>query len=338
MTTRESPNPTRPPEAPEAPEGPQAPRPAEAPVRRCLTVDVEEYYHIEACHGRLNPQHWDDWPSRVSVGVEAILQLLDEQKIHGTFFVLGDVARRSPNVVKRIADAGHEIASHGNRHDRLHRLDAPRFREDLRASIDSLQQLTGQRVRGYRAPTFSLVPQTAWAIEVMLELGLEYDSSIFPVVHPAYGVPEAPDRPFRVQGPLGARGRSGDSERSNTLLEIPPLTWHVGSRKLAVAGGGYFRLLPLYFLKRGLAQAAAEHRPAILYFHPWEFDPDFPNLPLSRTGKLRTYTGRARALARLREILRHGSGDETASAAWRPIRDFLQDFRQIAGAPAPYAL
>jgi polysaccharide deacetylase family protein (PEP-CTERM system associated) len=282
---------------------------------RFLTIDVEEYFHIEAAYRTVGPARWKDWPSRVERNVDLLLELMDRQGVKGTWFFLGDVARRQPGLAPRVAAAGHEIASHGTMHDRLHRLDADRFREDLLTSKGLLEDQTGRRVIGYRAPTFSVMPQTAWAIDVLAESGFSYDASIFPVTHPAYGVPAAPDRPFRVRGPGGAE-----------LLEAPPLTWTppVGAKKLAVAGGGYFRLLPLWFMKRGLSQAGAEGRPAVLYFHPWEFDPEMPRLPLSRTGMIRTYTGLRSAARKLESILAR------RPATWATMQDELESFRAMA--------
>lgn len=289
---------------------------------RCVSIDVEEYFHIEAAHGQITRDQWDDWPSRVERNTDLLLETFHRQNQRGTFFILGHVAKRHPDLVKRIADAGHEIASHGTNHDRLHRLDAESFREDLLESKHLLEDQTGQPVIGYRAPTFSVVPQTAWAIDVLAEAGFQYDASVFPVKHQWYGVPTAPDRPFFIQGPSG-----------NKLLEIPPLTWSPGgvlkpmakSRggKLPVAGGGYFRLLPLWFMKRGLKQAAEQNRPSILYFHPWEFDPDMPRMPLSFTGRLRTYTGLKSALRNLESIM-------AMPGRWGTIADALDEFRSIA--------
>jgi polysaccharide deacetylase family protein (PEP-CTERM system associated) len=283
---------------------------------RFATIDVEEYFHIEAARGVIGRQRWGDWPRRVEGNIDRLLSLFDRHNRKGTFFVLGDVARHSPAAVRRIADAGHEIASHGTNHDRLHRLDAASFRDDLLTSKRLLEDLTGKPVIGYRAPTFSLVPPTAWAIDVLVEAGFAYDSSIFPVRHPWYGVPGAPDRPFRVTG--GGKGAA--------LLELPPLTWSPSGgrgRKLPVAGGGYFRLLPLTLMKRGLKQAAEQGRPAVLYFHPWEFDPDMPRMPLSLTGRVRTYTGLRSAQRKLDEIL-------AMPGRWMRVVDALDELRGMS--------
>lgn len=284
---------------------------------RVLSFDVEEYFQIEAAAAFVERESWDSRPARVEAAVERILALLERQHAVATFFILGWVARRYPAMARRIADAGHEIASHGSGHQRIHRLSPDELREDLHASRALLQDQTGAEVAGYRAPTFSVTRQTAFAVDVISEVGFRYDSSIFPVAHHWYGVIDAPDRPFRVAASVGGA----------ELLEIPPLTWRspawLGGRRLPVAGGGYFRLLPAGFMRAGLAQAASEGRPAVLYFHPWEFDPDMPRMPLSRTGMLRTYTGLRRAKARLERIIAtHGPwttmqavADATGSAA-----------------------
>jgi polysaccharide deacetylase family protein (PEP-CTERM system associated) len=292
---------------------------ASAPLR-CVSVDVEDYFHIEAAHGRIAREDWDRWPLRVERNVDLLLQLHADTQRRGTWFILGWVARKLPHLARRIADAGHEIASHGTMHDRLHRLTADTFRDDLLASKRLLEDQGGQAVVGYRAPTFSVVRQTAWAIDVLVNAGFHYDASIFPVRHHWYGVPEAPDRPFFVRGPGGG-----------TILEAPPLTLRTRGRNVPVAGGGYFRLLPLWFMKRGLRQSADEGRPAVLYFHPWEFDPDFPRMPLSLTGRLRTYTGLKRASARLRTILK-------MEGRWQTMGQSLEEWRQEARQRPVFAL
>lgn len=288
---------------------------------RCVSIDVEEYFHIEAAHGTIAREAWSTWPSRVERNVDLLLSLFERRGQRGTFFVLGDVAKRNASIALRIADAGHEIASHGTGHDRLHRLNAESFREDLLASKKLLEDQTGKRVIGYRAPTFSVTPATAWAIDVLIDCGFEYDASVFPVLHPLYGVPSAPDRPFMIRSKPGGAA----------LLEVPPLTWTLGQRKLAVAGGGYFRLLPLWFMQRGLSQATAQARPAILYFHPWEFDPQMPRMPLKFTGRLRTYTGLASAEAKLERIM-------SQPARWAPIAESIGELRAMAETTGEFVL
>lgn len=293
------------------------------PAVRCLSFDVEEYFHIEAAYGRVRRESWDQWPSRVEGAMDRLLAMLDRRGIKATFFVLGDVARRCPKLVPRVAAMGHEIASHGFNHDRLHRLNPETLKEDLRASIDLLQQQSGRTVLGYRAPTWSVTRQTAWAVDVLIESGLRYDASIFPVRHPAYGVPDAPLTPFWLTGRDGRR-----------LLEVPPLVLEMPmGKRLAVAGGGYFRLLPMgpWLTKRGIEQAARQHRPAVLYFHPWEFDAQIPTLPLSLTGKVRTYTRLGGNLERLEKLLER-------SAGWMTIASFCDMLRTQADQRAAFRL
>jgi polysaccharide deacetylase family protein (PEP-CTERM system associated) len=294
--------------------------PMTGPVR-CLTIDVEEYFQIEAAQGRVPREQWNNWPSRVEANVDRLLTMLSAHQVRGTFFFLGSVARAHISLARRVSDAGHEIASHGGMHHRLHRLNPESFRQDVRDSKALLEDQIGLAIVGYRAPTFSVVPATAWAIDILVETGFRYDSSIFPVLHPHYGVPSAPDRPFLVQGRIDGA----------TILEIPPLTWTVGWRKLAVAGGGYFRLLPLWFMRRGLMQAAVRGRPAVLYFHPWEFDADMPRMPLPLIGRVRTYTGLRTAEARLKSIL------ETPGR-WARLGDLLDEFSASAAEQPVFCL
>jgi len=294
---------------------------------RCVSIDVEEYFHIEAARRCVGPEAWGNWPSRIEANVDLLLELFEQHGHRGTFFVLGDVALRHPQLTRRISDAGHEVASHGMGHQRLHCLTADSFRKDVTASKSLLEDQIGKPVLGYRAPTFSVVLQTAWAIDVLAEMGFVYDASIFPVHHPSYGVPQAPDRPFIVESRPGGA----------TILEIPPLTWRLPAlpgchrKNLAVAGGGYFRLLPLWFMLRGLAQATKQRRPSVLYFHPWEFDPGMPRMPLSITGRLRTYTGLRRATKRLEKVMRQ-------TARWGPIADAIDELRTMADESPVYCL
>jgi polysaccharide deacetylase family protein (PEP-CTERM system associated) len=290
------------------------------PPLRCLSIDVEDYFHIEAAYRTIPKTAWDDQPPRVERNTAALLDLFYRHNRKGTFFVLGYVAQRFPDLVRKIAQAGHEVASHGHMHDRLHRLDSNSFREDLTASKKLLEDITGQSVIGYRAPTFSVVRQTSWAIDVLIDAGFEYDASIFPVRHHWYGVPDAPIEPFHVAG-----------ESGRTLLEIPPLTWRVFGKNLPVAGGGYFRLLPPIFMRRGLRQAEQQQRPAVLYFHPWEFDPDMPRMDLPLTGRIRTYTGLKSATARLERLMQQ-------PARWTTIQQSLDAFRQLADQSPRFAL
>lgn len=274
---------------------------AEAPIPAChhsgfraggdiiLSFDVEEHFRIEAATGlALEPALKDRCCDRLEFATRWILDQLCERDIKATFFVVGELTRRHGALIRAMARDGHEVASHSWDHRRLHRMSADTFREDLRQSQDALEQVTGQPVVGFRAPTFSIVQQTAWAVDVLLDLGFLYDSSVFPVWHDRYGVPEAPRGPFRLS--------AGGGE----ILEFPPVTLRMLGMNLPVGGGGYFRLFPLLLQEWALAQAGADTGApvATFYFHPWEFDRHQPRLPLKRLSGLRTYLGIFRNPAR----------------------------------------
>lgn len=259
-----------------------------------LSFDVEEHFRIEAAAGlSIGPELKERHRHRMENATLWLLDRLEERQTGATFFVVGQIARNCPGLVRAIHARGHEVASHSWDHRRLHHHTPESFREDVRRGKDALEQVTGEAVVGYRAPTFSIVRATGWAVDVLAELGMEYDSSIYPVRHDRYGVPEAPRQPFLAVG----------SHRS--LLELPPAILRCGSLHLPVGGGGYFRLFPLSLLEAGLAQVALSCRPAVamLYFHPWEFDPDQPRLPLPFFNRMRTYVGIGRTRDRLLRLL-----------------------------------
>jgi polysaccharide deacetylase family protein (PEP-CTERM system associated) len=274
--------------------GPESPQPTLPRV--ILSFDVEEHYRIEAAAGlRVSPEQKAHYARRLDISTRWLLDQLAARDIRATFFVVGQIARQDPRLVQAIHNAGHEVASHGWDHQRVHNLTPSAFAEDIRRSKDALEQATGERVVGYRAPTFSIVHQTAWAIDVLVEQGIEYDSSVYPVRHDRYGIPLAPRAPFRASG------------LKHTILEIPPATLRLLGVNVPVGGGGYFRLLPLFVLERALRQVRGDCDPpvAMLYFHPWEFDPEQARLPLRRMRWFRTYVGISRSRARLGLLLGH---------------------------------
>jgi len=241
-----------------------------------LSFDVEEYFQVEAAAARVCPEDWANWPCRLDSAVEDILQLLVERDQRATFFVLGWVARRQPHLVRRIGRAGYEIASHGMTHAMLHRLTREQFAAELTDSRALLEDLSGRPVLGYRAPTFSITRATAWALDVLVESGYAYDSSVFPVLHDRYGVPDAPRTLHRAIGPAGGE-----------ILEMPPLTMRALGRNMPVGGGGYLRLLPAPLLAAGLRGAERRGAAGMIYLHPWELDPRQPVLPMSRLSRWR---------------------------------------------------
>ncbi|WP_428387880.1 DUF3473 domain-containing protein [Mucisphaera sp.] len=281
---------------------------------RFLTVDVEEVWQTEVARAVVDRSSWDEREARVEIGTRAVAEMMAGCGVRGTFFFLGCVARRHPGLVKEIARGGHEIACHGDQHDHLSRLDAVSMRADVERSRKTLEDLVGEAVVGYRAPTWSVTRRTAWAVDVLAEAGFVYDASVFPTVHPSYGVPEAPLGPFRLKGWAGGR----------ELLEVPPLMWRVGRRKLPVAGGGYFRLLPSWLMEQGIAQAGREGRPAVVYVHPWEFDGAQPRLGLGWLSRVRMYAGVSSALGRLEKVVRRFEG-------WVPMRERLGVLSGMAG-------
>jgi polysaccharide deacetylase family protein (PEP-CTERM system associated) len=263
--------------------------------RIILSFDVEEHYRIEAASGltidALQKAHYAE---RLVPSTRWVLDALARFEARATFFVVGDIARHNPGLVRAIHAAGHEVASHGWDHQRVLAMTPASFRADIRKSKQVLEDVIGAPVRGYRAPTFSIVRHTAWAIDVLAEEGMQYDSSIYPVRHDRYGIPAAPRGPFRARGP------------NHTLLELPPATLRLFGVNSPMGGGGYFRLFPLFLTRWALRQAHSRCSPpvATLYFHPWEFDPDQERLPLGRFSRFRTYVGIARSQARLVGLLR----------------------------------
>ncbi|MCE9532409.1 MAG: polysaccharide deacetylase family protein [Planctomycetes bacterium] len=258
-----------------------------------LSFDVEEHYRIESAAGYDCPAlQRDVYSARMETTTRKLLDLLADYDVRATFFIVGRIAESHPRLVRDIHAAGHEVASHSWEHRRVHHFTPATFAEDLHKSKDALEQATGMVVQGYRAPTFSVVRETGWAIDVLAEAGFQYDSSIFPVRHDRYGIADAPRSPFLA---IGSQHR---------LFELPPVTLRWFNFNIPVAGGGYFRLFPLGILEAGIRQANLLQSPAaMLYFHPWEFDPDQPRLPLSRLSGFRTYVGTQRSFSRLRKLL-----------------------------------
>jgi polysaccharide deacetylase family protein (PEP-CTERM system associated) len=269
-------------------------QPAPAAAEVILSFDVEEHHRIEAAAGlAIEPAHKVHYDERVEPATRWIVDELAKSSIRATFFIVGEIAESNPGLVRDIHRAGHEVASHGWDHRRVLSMSRAAFRRDVRQSKDALEQATGAAVVGYRAPTFSIVRETAWALDELAALGMKYDSSIYPVRHDRYGVPAAPRRPFLAHG-----------ER-HSILELPPATLRFLGMNAPMGGGGYFRLFPLLFTKWAIRQMQSQFNPAVamLYFHPWEFDSDQPRLPLGLLNRFRTYVGIGRNKGRLAALL-----------------------------------
>ncbi|PJJ17722.1 polysaccharide deacetylase family protein (PEP-CTERM system associated) [Janthinobacterium sp. 67] len=267
-------------------------------LRNALTIDVEDYFQVSAFAPHIARADWPRLECRVEANIERILLLLDSRRIHATFFTLGWIAERYPAMLRRVADAGHEVASHGYAHLRASEQSAAQFADDVRRSKTILEQITGLAVRGYRAPSFSIGAANLWAFDELQEAGYGYSSSIYPIRHDHYGMPDAPRFAWRPRGPHG-------------VLELPVSTVRLRGRNLPAGGGGYFRLMP-YALSRWLLRRinSRDGQAGIFYFHPWELDPGQPRPPgLDARTRFRHYLNLGRMEARLGRLTRDFSWD-----------------------------
>ena len=236
-------------------------------ITNVMSVDVEDYFQVGAIEHTIPRDDWERWPCRVEANVERILALFDRHAIRATFFTLGWIAERYPAVVRDIVGNGHELASHGFGHQRASHLSQDQFRQDVTRAKHLLEDLGGVAVAGYRAPSFSIGHKNLWAVDVLAETGHRYSSSIYPIAHDHYGMPDAPRFPYR-------------HSHCPDLLEMPPTTVDWRGRNLPAAGGGFFRLLPYPASRWLIGQVnRQDRRPAMFYFHPWEVDPDQPRIP-----------------------------------------------------------
>jgi polysaccharide deacetylase family protein (PEP-CTERM system associated) len=263
-------------------------------VTHAMTVDVEDYFHVAAFNKVIDPSTWDSWPCRVEQNTNTLLALFDRNKIKITFFILGWVAERYPELIKRIHAQGHEIASHGYSHQLIYKQDPKVFREETAKSKQILEDLIQQPITGYRAASYSITRNSLWALETLAELGFTWDSSIFPTRHDNYGIPGSPEEPYKI----GTR-------QGKIITEFPLTTAKVLGQSIPAAGGGYFRQYP-YFVSRWLFEIASlnQTKPQIFYLHPWEIDPDQPRVPnASWFSNFRHYTNLHRCLPRLERML-----------------------------------
>jgi len=267
-------------------------REAGSRIVNALSVDVEEYFQVTALSERIRRDDWQDRPSRVQASVETILEMFGGHDAKATFFVLGWIAERHPELIRRIAAEGHEVASHGHAHLRVHEQSPAQFRDDVTRTRKILEDTTGTAVLGYRAASFSITPEMAWAYEILGETGHRYSSSVYPIRHDLYGAPRAARFPFR---PL----------EGAAIAELPISTVAVAGRRFPCGGGGYFRLFPYAYSRWALRRIQAhDRRPVMFYFHPWEIDPDQPRVPgLSGRSRFRHYTNLQKMAPKLRRLL-----------------------------------
>ncbi len=257
-----------------------------------LTIDVEDYYMVSAFADVIRFEDWGRYESRVEKNTHRILDLLDAYGVKATFFVLGWVGNRFPQLVKDINSAGHEVACHGYNHRLIYDLNPEEFRDDTRRAKGILEDITGTSVTGYRAASYSVVKKTLWALDVLIEEGFLYDSSIFPIRHDRYGFPDADRFPHRL--------KSG----SGTIMEFPPATCQIYGQNIPVGGGGYLRLFPLTFTLKAIKRINEnENQPAIMYLHPWEIDAEQPRLNGRWSSKMRHYINLRSTMPKLKTFL-----------------------------------
>lgn len=279
-------------------------------ILNALTIDVEDYFHVAALSEAVKR---DDWPSmeyRVEGNTDRLLELFSSHGIKATFFILGWVAERSPALVRRIQNAGHEIASHGYSHRLVYDQTPEVFREETRRSKKILEDITGHGVNGYRAASYSITSKSRWALDILCEEGFTWDSSIFPVHHDRYGMPGTPFVPYQLRAPNGG-----------VLTEFPLSTCPMGNYRLPIAGGGYFRLFPYWFTRWGLGRINRGQKPFIFYLHPWEIDPEQPRFKVSALSRFRHYNNLNSCMMRLELLLgdfRFGTASEVLSTLGIP--------------------
>lgn len=260
-------------------------------MNNALSIDLEEYFQIHVLSELIDPADWAVFPSYVEDNTMRILSVLDERQIKATFFCLGWIAERHRGIIRRIHDLGHEIGCHGYAHKVIYQQDRVKFHNDVSTAKNILEDITGEAVIGYRAPTYSITGQTLWALRILEELGFRYDSSIFPIYHDNYGIPDAPRFPYRLP--------------DSSLVEFPISTLKLGAVNIPISGGGYFRLLPYFVTKIALRALMSSRKPFVFYIHPWELNPDTPRVPgMDLRSRFRTYVGIRSSFKRFSSLLK----------------------------------
>ncbi|WP_129645563.1 XrtA system polysaccharide deacetylase [Peristeroidobacter agariperforans] len=263
------------------------------PILNAMTIDVEDYFHVQAFAHAIDRSKWNSMEYRAEANTHAFLSFFDKHSIKATFFVLGWVAQKSPSLIREIQSAGHEIACHGLSHRLVYEQTPEVFRQETFASKALLEDITGVKVSGYRAATYSITQKSLWALDILAEAGFEYDSSVFPIRHDNYGIPDASTAPGVIRTPSG-----------HSLVEFPLSTASMFGIRLPVAGGGYFRIFPYALTRAGLNQINTQSGiPFVFYLHPWEVDPEQPMINAGWRSRLRHYTNLSRTLPRLEKLV-----------------------------------
>lgn len=261
-------------------------------IRNALTVDVEDYFQVSAFADSIDQNDWDKHPLRVDNNTNRLLDLFDEYQVKATFFILGWVAERKRGLVTEIAKRGHEVACHGYSHQLVYKQTPEVFQQETIRAKAIIEDIIQQPVLGYRAASYSITEKSLWALDILAECGFVYDSSIFPVRHDRYGMPDTPKHPYILKTPEGS-----------SIIEFPLSTAKVFNYRLPVAGGGYFRLYPYWLSKAGLKQINHQQKPFIFYLHPWEVDPDQPRVSTSWFSRFRHYNNLDKCESRLRSLM-----------------------------------
>jgi polysaccharide deacetylase family protein (PEP-CTERM system associated) len=291
-----------------------------------FTVDVEDYFHVEAFARDVSRDDWPSFPSRVVRNTMRLLDLTSSYGVRGTFFVLGWVAQRFPELVREIRDRGHEIGCHSYWHRMIYTLSPIEFDEDTRRAKDAIETAAGVAVTGYRAPTFSVTKRSLWALDVLANAGFTFDSSIFPIHHDRYGIVGSPRDPYAI------RLRS-----QHCLTEFPISTFRAFGRDLPVAGGGYLRMLPMWYNAHGIERVHGDRRPVMVYVHPWEIDPDQPRIKTRAVSRLRHYTNLRGMEGRLRSLFeryRFAPVSEVLAARSLPVYQLDEESAQLRSSAA----
>ena len=294
---------------------------AKSPLH-AMSIDVEDYFHVAALSNVIRPEQWDSLPSRVVHNTERLLELFGKHDVKATFFVLGWVAERFPDLIKKLSGHGHEIASHGYSHQLVYNQTQETFREETYRSKHLLEDITGKAVQGYRAASYSITKESLWALDILSEAGFTWDSSIFPIRHDRYGIPDSPSAPYSIE-----------TDNGNIIREFPLTTAHIAGMSIPAAGGGYFRQFP-YPVFRYLFRNASGfgQRPQMFYLHPWEIDPDQPRYNnASWFSRFRHYTNLDQCYGRLERLLgdfRFGTVSESYNA-YEPDKTLLRSHQMI---------
>ena len=261
-------------------------------MENAFTVDVEDYYQVSAFENDLPRSKWNDMPSRVRQNTDRILQILSDKNVKGTFFVLGMVADTQRDLVLDIVEQGHEVACHGYSHKLIYNQGIEEFRDETFKAKSILEDIVQRPVIGYRAASYSITKKSLWALDVLVEAGFKYDSSIYPVLHDRYGIPDSKELPYALQAPSGG-----------SLIEFPLSVYKMLKYRLPISGGGYFRLYPYFFSKYTLSSLNKKDKPFIFYVHPWEIDDEQPRISTNIISKFRHYNNLSKCADRLNRLL-----------------------------------